>query len=217
MSKSTLLSAREELRNHHFIKVNKTENQYGSERVVVTIANIWIENNRHYNDQKQMVLDSTGPYSKVRPPVPQSTVYNTYTNEDKKDFMSPPSDGDVMCVPPPSRRKHLPSKWDQRAAEELNRIISSIIKVNSRADLNQWSKQFCLMREVDKIDKKLIRETIEWYAKHIGEEYCVEAFSASSFRTKFKQGKFAGAMRRSRNGDGDNTDEPEIEYEIVSV
>jgi len=135
-----------------------------------------------------------------------------------ENTISPPAGGDVTCEPSsPTQRKHQPSKWDQRAAEELNRIVSSVIKVNSRADLKQWAKQFCLMREIDKVDKKVIRETIEWYAKHIGEEYCVEAFSASTFRTKFKQGKFAGAMRRSKNGDVDNTDEPEVEYEIISV
>ena len=86
-------------------------------------------------------------------------------------------------------------------------MVQTHRKVQKNSELRGWANQIRQMREVDEVSKEDIRKTIEWYAVHIGQEYMPEAFSARTFRQKYKDGKFTAAMRRtsretSSNGNG---------------
>jgi len=115
---------------------------------------------------------------------------------------SPSSEGNNM--PRRGRPKKRPSEWDERAAQEFAKVVSSHRKVQKNSDLRRWANVFRQMREVDKTPEEEIRKTIVWYRKHIGEEYVPEAYSAAAFREKFNEGKFASAMRRSQNRSATN-------------
>jgi len=195
MSKTTVINARNELLKNGYIVVKREKDKYDNEYVIVTIVNIWEQ-----NEDKYTVLQSTDGYMRVPEGVHESTQYKTSL---QRHTMSPPSDGDNAIVSSLPNKRKCPSPWDHRAAEELHKAVTSFRPVNGRSDLKAWAEQFRLMREYDKIEKKDIREVLQWYAKHIGEEYIPEAFSASSFRSKFKDGKFLGAMNRSRKDEGE--------------
>jgi len=99
------------------------------------------------------------------------------------------------------RKKKEPSPFDKKAAQKFAEVVGTFRKVQKNSDLRQWANVFRQMREVDDVPKKDIRETIEWYEKHIGDEYIPEAFSATTFRRKYADGLFTAAMRRcSQNG-----------------
>jgi len=107
-----------------------------------------------------------------------------------------------------------PSNFDQKCTVKLHRIISTVMKVNGRANLKDWANQFRLMRERDGISKKDIKEAIVWYSKHIGQEYQPEAYSAKAFREKFKSGQIPAAMRRSKRDDGEDVETVTIEERV---
>ena len=98
------------------------------------------------------------------------------------------------------RKKKQPSSFDKRAAREFADAVRCRRKVQKNSDLRQWANVFRQMREVDEIPKKEIREMIQWYAEHINDEFVPEAFSASTFRQKFADGRFGRAVKRSSNG-----------------
>ena len=101
------------------------------------------------------------------------------------------------------QRKKQPSAFDKKATQEFAKVVSTFRKVQKNSDLCQWANIFRQMREVDGVTKGDIRKTIEWYEKHIGDEFIPEAFSASTFRKKYAEGLFTSAMRRcSQNGNG---------------
>jgi len=84
------------------------------------------------------------------------------------------------------------------------------MRVNRRANLKDWANQFRLMREYDGVSKREIKEALNWYSEHIGQEYQPEAYSAKAFREKYKNGQISAAMQRSqRNGAGSNITEME--------
>ncbi len=104
---------------------------------------------------------------------------------------------------PKSKEKKKPTKFDTRAAKELRDVITSTVKINCNASMTQWANQIRMMRERDQVPQEKIRETIKWYANHIGGKFDLEAYSANSFRAKFQNGQFTAAMRRdSVNGNG---------------
>lgn len=121
---------------------------------------------------------------------------------EQESSMSTPCGADGDRSPPPSdgrkrRKANPPSKFDHRAVEELIKVVSSHIKVNRKHNLKEWANQIRMMRELDGVAKEEIKRTVRWYAEHIGEEYVPEAFSARTFRQKYKDGKFIAAMRRA--------------------
>jgi len=119
----------------------------------------------------------------------------------ERNTMSPPTADDSKSKDPPGRKKkRQPSAFDHRCAEELRKVVSSVVKVNCKADVRKWAEQFRLMREHDEVPKEEIRRTIQWYGDHVDDEYAIEAYSAKTFREKYKAGKFAGAMRRAGRG-----------------
>lgn len=119
----------------------------------------------------------------------------------ERDTMSPPTDGDSSPVSSSPNKKNPPVKFDYTAADKLHEVITSHRKITGKYEREKWAREFRLMREYDKIDKKTIREAIQWYAKHIGEKYVPEAFCGNSFRRKFV--KFLAAMERARQDNGE--------------
>jgi len=103
--------------------------------------------------------------------------------------------------------KKQPTKFDYRAAEELKKMVSTVIKVNRRARMKDWANQFRLMREQDGVTKDEIKTTLKWYSTRIGEPYMIEAYSAGAFREKYTG--LQSAMRRpngDENGNGSESD-----------
>ena len=124
----------------------------------------------------------------------RSRESNRENKEDSLSVQSP--DGENGDLKEPSREKKQPSRFDHKCVKELRKAVSTVIKVNSRASLNEWAHQFRLLRQRDGIDRKDIRRAIEWYAVHIGQEYIPEAHSAKAFRTKYVNGQIPAAMKR---------------------
>ena len=122
-----------------------------------------------------------------------------------------------------AKRNNLPSEFDKRCARELSKVVSTVIKVNRNANLNKWANHFRLMRTKDKIPKRDIRETIQWYSEHIDDDFAIEAFSAQAFRRKYNEGKFAAAKRRlekdqvRRNGENTNGNGKYVQTELDRV
>jgi hypothetical protein len=94
-------------------------------------------------------------------------------------------------------KKNSSTEWDFKAADELNKVISSAVKVNKRMNRTGWANVFRIMRTRDKIPKRDIGEMIKWYAGHIGGQYDVQAYSAQSFRDKWE--KLVAAKMRNEN------------------
>jgi hypothetical protein len=105
--------------------------------------------------------------------------------KEKKNTMSEAAASDLVSNS--SKKKTEPTDWDYRAVDELNKVISSVVKVNKRMDRKKWAGVFRTMRTTDGIPKREIGETIKWYSTHIGGEYDVQAFSAQSFRDKWEK------------------------------
>ena len=114
-----------------------------------------------------------------------------------------------------NRQATLPTSWDIRAAEELTKIVSKHIKVNKNAKPTDWAKQFRLMRTKDGVSKKEIRRALEWYSKHIGQEYIPECYAAKTFREKYTNGKILAAMQRTE-GAGSKGISEEERYKIIN-
>lgn len=171
------------------------------------------------------------PVSKLTRPSSQTSqghlpIYTENTTEiidiEKQNSLSEPKSSDQTSevsslssegqdTPPPSsesngsshrqRKKKQPSTFDEHAAHEFAEVVKTHRKVQKNSDLRQWASIFRQMREIDGIPKKDIRETIEWYRKYIGGDFIPEAFSATTFRKKYAEGKFTAAMIRcSQNG-----------------
>jgi hypothetical protein len=87
--------------------------------------------------------------------------------------------------------------FDRKAASRFHEVVSSHIKVNCKANMTEWAHQFRKMRQVDEVPKKVIREAIEWYSVHIGGDYIPEAFSAKTFREKYRSGQIKAAIDRT--------------------
>ena len=124
------------------------------------------------------------------------------SNQARESSTPGPENGQVV-----PKKKKQPTSFDFRAAEELWKVVQTHRKVQKNSELRGWANQIRQMREVDEVSKEDIRKTIEWYAVYIGQEYMPEAFSARTFRQKYKDGKFTAAMRRtsretSSNGNG---------------
>jgi len=132
----------------------------------------------------------------------------------RKNTLSSPNGLDGECVDLEKKNDDKrPSTWDYRAARELKAAIEQVMKLNKTSNMKQWANVFRLMRQVDKIPKREIREAIEWYRKHIGEEYLVVILSAKAFREKWERlnlarmrSKGTRARRIKRGIKGDWTD-----------
>jgi len=102
---------------------------------------------------------------------------------------------------PSGPKKNIPSSFDKTTAHKFADVVCSYRKVQKNSNLRQWANTFRQMRVIDGVSEKDIRDTIIWYKKHIGGDFIPEAFSATTFRKKFAEGKFASAMKRmSSNG-----------------
>ncbi len=122
------------------------------------------------------------------------------TNRKKRNTLSEVDTSDAsQVVANTSSEKSTPTIWDYRAADELSKVISSVVKVNGRMDRKSWANTFRIMRTRDKITKREIGEMIKWYAGHIGGQYDVQAFSAKSFRDKWEK-LVAARIRNESNG-----------------
>ncbi len=156
-----------------------------------------------------MIIDSPHTRDKESLPLKKECLSRTKKDntrktillKEEKTSLSDPTGSDGEDASAASRRKKMPSKFDHRAAVELHKAISSHIKVNCRSDLNQWAEQLRLLREYDKVPQNEIKRTIQWYGRHIDDEFAIEAYSGKAFREKFKRGQFAGAIKRSGERD----------------
>lgn len=74
--------------------------------------------------------------------------------------------------------------FPEQAAKKLEQIIREHRKLQATPNPKQWVREMeMLLKEVG--DTARIKKTIKWYAKHIGEPYVPQAYSAKSFREKF--------------------------------
>lgn len=194
MSRPTAIKARKELVTVGLVKIVKKASEDGTVKIIVRIVDVWQENSKAFLLKKgSRVKDSN--FGRV------NDIYSNKNplEEEPKNTLSEQKSFDGR------RGKRQPSPFDAKAAAKLHKVVSSHIKVNCRSDNKQWAYQFRLMREVDKVPAADIRKAIEWYGKNIGKEYIPEAYSAAAFREKYNNGKIPGAMKRSSNGDGDNS------------
>ena len=213
MSKPTVIKARDELISCCLIDMKRTVKD-GNVQITIRVLNIWHANKTHHDPESELYGGGVKILYTGKKPLPLP-VKNPPTNNNpvNNKTQSLPSERDVVTSSPISPTgKKQPSEWDIRAACELEKAISSHIKINGRSVVATWSEQFRLMREYDKIPKKDIRDTIQWYATHIGQPYIPEAFSAQSFRRKFKDGLFAGAMARGDDNGSSASEEKEAKH-----
>lgn len=63
--------------------------------------------------------------------------------------------------------------------------------------IKSWANDFRLLKEKDGVDSQRIKKVLTWYRKNIGGQYVPEAFSASTFRSKFL--KLESALERQKN------------------
>jgi uncharacterized coiled-coil protein SlyX len=185
----------------------------GKSRIVVTITNVWDHNNitrggllertwgvtrtdRPKSKRGTLPKSESGTLSRTREDIKKKTLFGSDAdpNSESGFFVLPDEPGAPSLG---DGRKRLPTSFDYRAAEELAKVISKRIKVNCNANMKEWADQIRLMRERDKVSKADIRRTIKWYSEHINDEYAIEAFSAGTFRDKYRQNKFAAAMTRT--------------------
>lgn len=110
--------------------------------------------------------------------VPQEFM-NSYSNsnsnsKEKESEEKPKKDKQIKI------EKYLP------LAKYLYQII--LTKKNVKRSLGQiktWADQIRIMIEVENISYERIEKALQWYEKHIGEEYVVEIESGKSLREKF--------------------------------
>jgi len=101
------------------------------------------------------------------------------------------------------KKRKKPNTFDKMMANDLAKVVSSHIKINRLSDRGKWPDEIRKMREIDKVSEEDIERAIDWYKEFIGQEYIPEAFTARTFRDKYKNGKIPAAIRRtSKNGSG---------------
>lgn len=84
-------------------------------------------------------------------------------------------------------------------AKTLLRIIMENTKMIKRQpSVDKWADDFRKLHIIDRIPIEGIQTTLDWYAKHIGEKYVPQAYSASGFRKKYVA--MVAAMGRDSNG-----------------
>jgi len=215
MSLPTILKARKELADLKLIKISRRLLPKNQEQVIIDIVDVWEENKDCYDtfqpgkrkerlnnrDNSAYQKDLNHPLKKLNIPI-KSLKHPSKATLDKLDK----EELDKNTLPTNSRKKRrTPSTFDHRAAAELKKVISSHIKVNKNARMEQWADTFRLLRERDGVAIDEIKNAIKWYKHHIGEEYIPEAYSADAFREKYNNNKIPAAMKRTaEEGPGSN-------------
>lgn len=77
------------------------------------------------------------------------------------------------------------SPFDLKRASILKAALQKHLKAIRPISIKVWAKDFSKLRLVDKLTKKEIRETLDWYVSHFNEDYVPQAYSASGFRKKY--------------------------------
>lgn len=87
------------------------------------------------------------------------------------------------------------SPFDLKRAQLLKAAIQKHLKAIKPVSTELWAKEFSKLRLIDKISKKEIRETLDWYILNFNKDYIPQAYSASGFRKKYL--KIRQAMQRA--------------------
>ena len=142
----------------------------------------------------------------ARNPCP-NRAYTTYTNNTptnrrdvKQQSLSVPTGTDGACKNPnlsDKKQRTIPSPFHHKCAAKLREAVSAHIKVNCKSDAAEWANQFRIMEMKDQVPRTDIKRAVQWYAANIGGEYVPDAFSAKTFREKYKDGKIPAAMQRA--------------------
>lgn len=79
--------------------------------------------------------------------------------------------------------------FDMEAATKLKKAVARYLGVShpivKRCRVLAWARNFKLLRTQDATTEKRITEVLDWYTKHMGEEFVPQAFAGESFRKKF--------------------------------
>jgi len=99
-------------------------------------------------------------------------------------------------TPPKQTKKEKASKYIPYATD-LKEIVQSTKNINiSGQQLINWADSIRLLHEYDKVSIDRINTAINWYQKHIGEDYVPDVQSGKSFREKFT--KLEAAIQRQK-------------------
>lgn len=83
----------------------------------------------------------------------------------------------------------------------------------TKARLSSWAIKLSRLRTLDKIPDKAIQKTMDWYTRHLGEEFVPEAYSGETFRKKFPA--IQAAMERDKVGSVEVTPQAEAIFSRI--
>jgi hypothetical protein len=111
----------------------------------------------------------------------------------------------LSIISPPQKKplKKLRALHYLPLAEKISSIVKSTKNIfHTTRQLETWALDICRLVEDNKVTYRRIEETLDWYKKHVGEEYVPVIESGASLREKFL--KLENAMKRTatvkRNG-----------------
>ncbi len=196
MSKPTITKGRRELEDQGLITTVRKIQENGSDKLIIKITDIWEENKDAFDifQPQERKKRLHGQVKKNGLAKPKKLPLIRYTNKEEG-------------AKAPSRKRKTPSSFDRKATKQFRCVVESHIKVNKKANMDQWAHQFRLLRERDGVTEDEIRKAINWYKVWIGLDYMPEAYSAETFREKYNNNQIPAAMKRteekSSNGKAD--------------
>lgn len=103
--------------------------------------------------------------------------------------------------------KTEPKEFDKDIARELWTIVLSTGCRNPKSKVEEWASHIRLLRKKDNVPKKLIREVIEWYSIHTGQNFVPEIMSGKALRDKWD--KLIMAIKRDQQQEVTKKETPE--------
>lgn len=126
---------------------------------------------------------------------------------------------DNFLFPSPESSKPNQDRFYHKRAVELHKALAKKRKIFRKVNINKWKMEFKNLSVKDGVEKSHIKEVLNWYIKHIGEEYMFKAYSASAFREKFDS--IAAAMEERQDPERENKPnyspgDPEDDFEMTT-
>lgn len=112
-----------------------------------------------------------------------------------------------LASPLLQENKTEPKEFDKDIARELWTIVLSTGCRNPKSKVEEWAYHIRLLRKKDNVPKKLIREAIEWYSIHTGQNFVPEIMSGKALRDKWD--KLVMAMKRDQQQEVTKKETPE--------
>ncbi len=207
MRRAAVIKSRKELEEVQLITIKRKKKRDGSERILISIVDVWKENNEKHDKERRGYDRATespkAGYDRgtgvVRSGYPNKIKGNKIKEEGTRRTSRRSSDA--------SPNGFFLTEWDRGKAailrELLHRYGSELVQPPRQIRLDTLAKNFTRLRTERRMPEDRIEAVLDWLSKNYDDSYTPEIHKGDDFSRRFNQ--FEKAMKRWNINNGQPT------------